>query len=167
MSQLPNAIQNDEEFVQQEANVFLVAEWFLHKQSMTHKKLQKLCYYAQAWHIALLNRSLFSETIQAWIHGPVIPALYAVYADYGWDKIPSVEGNASSHFKTDTIEVLEAVWNTYKDFDGNQLEALTHSERPWQMARNGIPATEPCENQITNESMHDFYIKLYRTSQND
>lgn len=26
-----------------------VAEWFLRKEPMTHKKLQKLCYYAQAW----------------------------------------------------------------------------------------------------------------------
>ena len=31
-----------------EANIQDVAYWFLLKQSMTHKKLQKLCYYAEA-----------------------------------------------------------------------------------------------------------------------
>lgn len=30
--------------------VFDVAEWFLSKESMTNKKLQKLCCYAQAWY---------------------------------------------------------------------------------------------------------------------
>lgn len=27
-------------------NIFDVANWFLSKEEMTHKKLQKLCYYA-------------------------------------------------------------------------------------------------------------------------
>lgn len=30
--------------------VFDVAEWFLSKESMTNKNLQKLCYCAQAWY---------------------------------------------------------------------------------------------------------------------
>ena len=30
-------------------SVFEIANWFLLKESMSHKKLQKLCYYAQAW----------------------------------------------------------------------------------------------------------------------
>ena len=68
-------------------SVFEVAKWFLHRKSFTHKQLQKLCYYAQAWHLALLDRPLFEEEIQAWVHDPVIPALYPIYADYGWNKI--------------------------------------------------------------------------------
>ena len=67
-----------------EVTVFEAAEWFLHKKSFTHKQLQKLCYYAQAWHLALLNRPLFDEEFQAWIHGPVCPTLYAHYVDYRW-----------------------------------------------------------------------------------
>jgi len=34
-------------------SVLNIAQCFLSKQGMTHKKLQKLCYYAQAWHLAL------------------------------------------------------------------------------------------------------------------
>lgn len=58
-------------------SVLDVAEWFLHRKSFTHKQLQKLCYYAQAWHCALLNKTLFDEEIQAWVHGPVCPVLYS------------------------------------------------------------------------------------------
>jgi len=148
-------------------NVFDVATWFLQKQPMTHKKLQKLCYYAQAWHLALLNRPLFGEEIQAWIHGPVIPKLYAKYADYGWEEISVKNENINPSFPQNTIEVLNAVWNTYHNLDGEQLEALTHSEKPWQEARNGIAPLEPSENVISYQSMRDFYNKLYQESQND
>ena len=62
-------------------NVIDVAHWFLSKESMTHKKLQKLCYYAQAWHCTLRNgEPLFMNPIEAWIHGPVIRSLYKEYA---------------------------------------------------------------------------------------
>ena len=81
-----------------------VAQWFLAKEPMTHKKLQKLCYYAQAWHLALLNEPLFNENVEAWIHGPVIPALYAKYADYGWSDIPTRE--SSAQFPANTAQVL-------------------------------------------------------------
>ena len=34
-------------------SVLDVANWVLTHEAMTHKKLQKLCYYAQAWYYAL------------------------------------------------------------------------------------------------------------------
>ena len=56
-------------------SVFDVANWFLMKGDMTHKKLQKLCYYAQAWAYALKGYRLEDTDYQAWVHGPVSPAL--------------------------------------------------------------------------------------------
>ena len=44
--------------------------------SMTNLRLQKLLFYAQAWHLALTNRPLFEEDFEAWVHGPVIPSFY-------------------------------------------------------------------------------------------
>ena len=147
-------------------SVLNIAQWFLCKESMTHKKLQKLCYYAQAWHLALLNEPLFADEIQAWIHGPVIPALYARYADYGWNEIPKAE-SSDLVFPEKTLQVLETVWNTYKGLDGDQLESLTHSEGPWIEARNGIPSYLPCTNSITCESMSTFYKRIWQEAQND
>ncbi len=43
---------------------------------MTAKKLEKLVYYSQAWHLAWHRRPLFPETIEAWALGPVIRHLY-------------------------------------------------------------------------------------------
>ena len=54
---------------------------------ITNMKLQKLMYYAQAWHLAVIGDELFSDDFQAWIHGPVIPALYDKYKAYQWNPI--------------------------------------------------------------------------------
>ncbi|MCI7457609.1 Panacea domain-containing protein [Actinomyces urogenitalis] len=39
-------------------------------------KLHKLCYYAQAWHLAITNEPLFRSDMQAWRYGPVSTAVY-------------------------------------------------------------------------------------------
>ena len=146
--------------------IFDVAEWFLHKKSFTHKQLQKLCYYAQAWHCALLDRPLFDEDFQAWVHGPVAPALYAVYANYGWKKIAREKGE-SPKFAADSLEVLQAVYRTYSKFDGFQLEAMTHSETPWQQARGNLKPYETGTTIIPTEAMKNYYVEKYRQAQSD
>ncbi|MBQ3617826.1 MAG: DUF4065 domain-containing protein [Bacteroidales bacterium] len=148
------------------ATVFDVAEWFLHRKSFTHKQLQKLCYYAQAWHYVLLKEKLFDEEIQAWIHGPVCPALYARYASYGWESIKKMRGK-SPIFSDKTLSVLWAVYNTYSKLTGAQLEALTHSELPWRKARGNLKPYEPCENKISCESMMTYYGQKFKEAQGD
>ena len=141
--------------------VFDVADWFLSKESMEHKKLQKLCYYAQSWHCALQGKSLFLDVIEAWVHGPVVPTLYQKYKSYGWQKIPQVKFDERRLSNT-VLEVLDAVYSTYGNFSGEQLEALTHSETPWQKARGlKLNPYEICTNPIACEDMKEFYLKLY------
>ncbi|WP_208932366.1 Panacea domain-containing protein [[Haemophilus] ducreyi] len=43
---------------------------------ISNLKIQKLVYYAQGFSLAINNKPLFSEKIQAWTHGPVTPELY-------------------------------------------------------------------------------------------
>ena len=143
-----------------------IAAWFLSKGSMTHKKLQKLCYYAQAWHCALFNAPLFDGDIEAWVHGPVIPALYAAYASYGWAPIPQKSFDASS-LSDSAREILDAVYETYGAFSGDQLEALTHSEAPWIDARGDLKPWENCSTPISFKDMQEYYRAQYAREQND
>ena len=148
-------------------NVRNIAKWFLSQDSMTHKKLQKLCYYAQAWYCALYDGApLFEDEIQAWVHGPVITSLYPVYADYKWNEIPKVEFDASA-FDSKVLDILDAVYNTYGGFSGDQLENLTHSEKPWMEARGALKPWEPCTTPISCRTMREFYRREYEQDQND
>lgn len=71
--------------------VFDIADGFLAMESVTHKKLQKLCYYAYSWYLTLYDKRLFPHTFEAWIHGPVQPQLYQKYKHTGWQPIPCQE----------------------------------------------------------------------------
>ena len=59
------------------ANIFDTAKYILEKTGeMSTMKLQKLCYYAQAWSLVWDDTPLFTEDFQAWANGPVCPELF-------------------------------------------------------------------------------------------
>lgn len=137
-----------------------LANWFLAKESMTHKKLQKLCYYAVAWGYALMDKKIVNnDEFQAWVHGPVSEKLYQKYKRYGWNNIEQVKN--APDFPSDIEELLESVWDTYGDKDGNELEALSHSEKPWKEARDGLSEDERGQRVIDPQSMRKFYQSIY------
>lgn len=141
-------------------SIYDVADWFLSKGAMTHKKLQKLCYYAQAWSYALKNRRLIRADFQAWVHGPVSPALYDRFKNFGYDTI-RLRGEYKCNMKEEDIELLENVWETYGEQTGNSLEALTHRELPWVEARKGYGQNEKCTVVISPEVMKKYYRSIY------
>lgn len=139
------------------ANYFLV-----HCEDVTPKKLQKLCYYAEAWSQALFNRDLINDSeFEAWVHGPVSPALYQTYKDYGWNRIPAPANINFDAIEDPDIELLDSVIATYGEFSGNELEAFTHEEQPWLDARKGYSDDESSDVVISKETMKDYYLSIY------
>lgn len=149
-------------------NIFDVAHYFLSRVELdsgsiiTHLKLQKLCYYAQAWHLVFDDHPMFNEKFQAWAHGPACPELWDKYKEFKWMPLaPPEEGEFDGKaFSQSDVETLEAVWETYGCYDGKYLEDLTHQEDPWIIARGNCPPGEYCTNIITWESMKEYYTKV-------
>ena len=100
------------------------------------------------------------------VHGPVIPDLYHRYSCYGWEPIPKVDFNEGI-LNERVLNILDSVYSTYGPYDGDQLEASTHSETPWQNARKGLEPWEPGTEVITYKAMRDFYKALYEQGQAD
>lgn len=98
-------------------------------------KLQKLLYYGQAWSLAWRGTALFSEDIEAWVHGPVVRTVY----DHAPGDAARVEGDA--------VTVVDAVLAAYGRHSGAWLRDLTHREAPWRNARRGL-APEQRSNRI-------------------
>ena len=141
-----------------------IADFFLSKESISPKKLQKLVYYSYAWSIALLNDSpeniqfkLFESEVEAWVHGPVVPELYRKYKDFGWQEIPQVKDFDESIFASEILDILQQVWDVYGGFTGNQLEAISHKEMPWIEARKGIPVCMASSEIISDKNMFIYY----------
>ncbi len=137
-------------------SIYEVARFFLSKESMTHKKLQKLCYYAQAWYLANYGKALFPSRFEAWVHGPVSPDLYSRYRGWGWEQIPR-EMNPVSFNDNGSYEFLEQVYDTYGGYDADDLERITHKELPWRNARRGCPAEAYSRNPISLNDMKNYY----------
>lgn len=141
-----------------------IAKWFLFTvdresgDSITHLKLQKLLYYAQAWSLVLLKKPMFKEEIQAWMHGPVVPEVYEEYSKYGYKEIP--QPNECPNITREFEEVLEDVVETYGIYQAKYLEALTHSERPWIEARGELPLEARCERPISLKTMEEYYTLM-------
>jgi len=148
-----------------------VADWFRNAvdrgagDSITHLKLQKLVYYAQAWSLALLHRPLFAEEVQAWAHGPVAPSVWHHFKDHRWDALPPAAQVAD--FDPETEALLRDVMDTYGEHSGTALEELTHREEPWLRARNGLPPEARSASVIHQEHMRQFYGDLYAKIEQD
>lgn len=147
--------------------VFDVAQWFLAKESMTHKKLQKLIYYYYAWSQALLKRDVIDDCkFEAWVHGPVNRQVYTRYVNYGWTPIEK-SISAPGVFTDEEIELLDSVWLTYGNKSANELSALTHQDLPWKQARGKCADGEPCYTVLDKDIMRDYYISVYEEAQGE
>lgn len=131
-----------------------VADEFLSIESMTQKKLQKLCYYAQGWYAGITNHRLFNDQMQAWVHGPVSPKLYEKFKMFGYNKIPKKESKTTDE---ELKGIVRQIYRIYGKLDGDQLEELTHEETPWKNARKGLEAHEPSTNPIKIDDMKSFF----------
>ena len=117
-----------------------VADYLLAHQSgtprITHLKLQKLLYYAQAIALAVLERPLFHEKIEHWGHGPVVRALYPRYRQYDHHPIPMPTADSAS-FDKGAIRLLSKITEVYGSYSAASLRDMTHEEDPWKNTKDG------------------------------
>lgn len=145
-------------------SIFDVANWFLEKESMTHKRLQKLCYYAFAWDFAVRNGNLIKDCeFEAWVHGPVNRPLYNMLKGSRLKELTPTDIKVSTNHISDPddIDFLESVWATYGEYGANSLEIMTHRELPWKNARTGCDAFDSCQNVISTDDMKKYYSSVY------
>ncbi|PSR22404.1 MAG: hypothetical protein C7B43_20775 [Sulfobacillus benefaciens] len=153
---------------EQQINYRDIADYFIALSNVTgnlvsNLKLQKLMYYAQAWHLALYGHRLFDGEFEAWIHGPVLPVLYRDYKQFGWKPIEREDLNDASvkhlenKFGEKLLSFLSEIVEEYFGLTAYELERLTHKEEPWQRARRGFSADEPCHRIIADEWMKKYY----------
>lgn len=145
------------------ADVRAVANLFLHlaeeqaKQMtgdlMTDLKLQKMLYFAQCWHLARYGEPLFSSKIEAWDHGPVVPAIYADFKSYGSNPLHAKPVDYSL-FSSNEFSTILDVFAYYGKYSASGLRELSHvSGSPWKdVYRRGVLHIE-----ISPEAMENYF----------
>jgi uncharacterized phage-associated protein len=132
--------------------------------SLNHLKLQKLMYYAQAWHLAFYGNPLFAGKFQAWIHGPVLRELYDRFSGTKTLYSEITEGDIRPDFDMGAVSNsdaahIDSILETYAGLTGSQLEEMTHHEDPWLRARGGLRPSQRCEAEIDEGLMARYYAQ--------
>lgn len=139
------------------ANVFDVAKYILEKLGrMSTMKLQKLCYYSQAWSLVWDDSPLFDEDFQAWANGPVCPELFQKTKGI-YSVTASDENGGNGDLNSEQKDTIDKVLEYYGGHDAQWLSQSTHLEDPWINARKDIPDGVGSTNTITKESMAMYY----------
>jgi uncharacterized phage-associated protein len=142
-----------------------IAEWFIANvdresgDSITPLKLQKLVYYAQSWSLVLNDKLLFNNYFEAWAHGPVLPAVYHLYKENGYNSL-NVNPDYDYTIPKEVEEVLNEVNRVYGRLSAKVLEDLTHSETPWTQARGGCAPEVRCNTTLDYTVIKDFYLSM-------
>lgn len=128
-------------------------------------KLQKLLYYCNAWSLALRNRPVFTDQIEAWKHGPVVSSIYPFHRrDASVSEWPM--GNPAD-LPQDAKEMADAVLTLYGARSGWSLRNLTHDETPWQEAWKRCEEGKRLGEVITHDEMGRFYRQKFHVQKSD
>ena len=134
---------------------FKTAEYFLRLQTedagdaISNMKLQKLLYYAQGFALAILGEPLFNDDFEKWTYGPVLPAVYNKYKEFGSGAIPRPEGASLQDYTDDERKLLDEVYYTFGQYSAWALSEMSHATKPWQDAELGSI--------ISKESMKAYF----------
>ena len=107
---------------------------------LTHFRLQKLLYYAQAWSLVLRETELFQEEICAWKNGPVVEEVYRKLPDGRCAAcVPEDAFDSAPDLDPEDAAFLKSFWETYSGYSASRLYRMTHSETPWLKSRKDRP----------------------------
>ncbi len=124
---------------------------------VTPMQLQKLVYFTNGWHMEIFDgRPIFADSFEAWQFGPVMPAIYHDFKQYGSRKIT---GRATNPFTrtawvADFLEtktaLISAIIRIYGRLSGPKMSHLTHKQgTPWFVTwKGGVGSGTNISNQL-------------------
>ena len=113
--------------------------------TISNLKLQKLMYYAQGFHLALFDAPLFDDTLEAWLHGPVVPSVYHAFKKHEKAPIPCTDESACMRLESDEFDLVREVFDVFGRYSAWSLREMTHAEPPWmnhEKSAGTIPSEE-------------------------
>ena len=137
-------------------SALLIADYMIgaSKSPLTVMKVNKLAYISHGFTLAIQDRQLFRDRIEAWKYGPVVPSLYYTLKEFGGNNIHTLPYCGTDldgpqlakrlEFTTVSIPeqhkaIVDRVLDVYGNYSGVGLSTITHTKgSPWhQCYREG------------------------------
>lgn len=121
--------------------------------SLTPMQLIKLVYIAHGWMLALYDKPLISDEVQAWKFGPVIPELYRYVAKFrAGPVVGRLPEPPAPRFDEQEDALIAEVFEKYGKRSGGALSSLTHRpDTPWAHVWKPDSWASPIPNSLIKE----------------
>lgn len=129
---------------------------------ITPLALQKILYYIQGFSLAILDKEMFPDRCEAWVHGPVYREIYDRFSYYSFNSIDSSEFDSYQDIDIDEDEkkLIDEVVENFGCYSGKTLEKMTHISLPWVVARSGLDSDEASDKEISNKEISDYFKEI-------
>lgn len=136
---------------------------------LTQIEVQKLLFFLEGWHLAIVGDALFDEDFQAWANGPVLPSVYDRLKRYSSHVIPRSEIKSLDVVALGglVLDLIARVFETYKENDPGAMVGLTHLPgTPWVTVRTeqGLPKGAPSHAVVPKETMKAWFSEVWRSA---
>ena len=126
--------------------------------------LQKLLYYIQGVYSALSGKLMFSETCEAWRHGPVYPNVYSLLRGFRYNPADdarfAVLRDKKKLLSDDERHAADLVLGTFGRYGGKTMKLIACKEAPWVKARQGYWPDESSGEEISNGSIKEYFTSV-------
>ena len=107
---------------------------------LTPMQALKLVYFCHAWMLAIRDRPLIEQPVEAWQYGPVINDVYRSFKKHRHDYITSRARVPAAKFDDVEDDIIKQVYRKYGYLSGIRLSQLAHApgspwEQVWEMNR--------------------------------
>ena len=137
---------------------------------MTRVKLQKMLFFLNGWHLAIMGSPCIDRAFDVWKYGPVVPSVYHGLKQFrggpiayylmdpdpvsGSFKLPVVPGSQHQFY-----EILDLTWDKYIGIDAARLSTMSRApDSPWATALNNGSRI------IRNDIIKAYFIGLARSA---
>lgn len=128
--------------------------------------LQTLLYYIEGVYSALSGKLMFSETCEAWRHGPVYRNVYNLFRDFRYNPADdarfAVLRGKKELLSDEERHAADLVLGTFGRYGGKALELIARKEDPWVRARQGYGPDESSGAEISNDSIREYFASVNR-----
>ena len=149
------------------------------KYSVSNLKLQKLLYFVQGFFLCLKDEPCFTEKIEAWDFGPVVPDVYHKYKIFGSNSIPMTEYYEYIEYDDKDMiyikkrnlkdikfcdideKILDMVLEQLKGYSATTLVNITHKQSPWSRVYSPHKRNIP----ISNKSIEEYFKERYLSNE--
>lgn len=139
-------------------SALLIAKYVIRRcaecgKSISNLKLQKILYFVQAEFLVDTGKCCFSEAIEAWDFGPVVPQVYRAYRIFGSANIPAEIADTLRPIAKEDIDRINGIVDECAGYSASQLVEITHHQSPW----NDAYSKPGVNNEITPESIKHYF----------